>query len=204
MYSSFLKTALAAPLVLWYRAAAYPLKVWRRISSFAALRARLTLPVPVSTVVLGRANVYGSGRVRCGEGLLLYPRLYLETHGDGEIVLGDGVVLSTGVHLVAYAGIYVGRGTMIGEYTSVRDANHTREHGRTLRDSDHTAKPIVIGSEVWIGRGVTVLGGVTIGDRAIVGANAVVTRDVPADAVVAGVPAVPIKYRVPVSSEIER
>ncbi|HEY9127956.1 MAG TPA: acyltransferase [Acidobacteriaceae bacterium] len=151
--------------------------------------------MPTSTVVQGKPQVYGSGRIRLGEGLLLYPQLYLETCGDGEIVVGDGVVLSTGVHMVSYAGIFIGQGTMVGEYTSIRDANHTRVEGMTLRASDHSAKPIVIGSEVWIGRGVTVLGGVTIGDRAIVGANAVVTRDVPPDTVVAGVPAAPIKYR---------
>lgn len=195
MPSSAIKSTLATPLVWWYRWMAHPLKVWRRLSSFAALRARVAYAVPVSTVVLGRANIYGSGRIRLGEGILLYPGLYAETCGDGEIVIGDGVVLSTGVHLVSYAGIFIGKGTMVGEYTSVRDANHTRAEGMTLRDSDHAAKPIVIGSEVWIGRGVTVLGGVTIGDRAIVGANAVVTKDVPADSVVAGVPAVAIKYR---------
>ena len=115
-----------------------------------------------------------------------------ETVGHGEIVIGDGVVLSSGVHLVAYEGIFIGKGTMIGEYTSIRDANHTREAGQALRDSSHIAKPIVIGAEVWIGRGAAILSGVTIGDRATVGANAVVTKDVPAGAVVAGVPAVPI------------
>jgi acetyltransferase-like isoleucine patch superfamily enzyme len=204
MPSPTMKSALAAPLVLWYRSLAHPLKVLRRMNAFAALRAGLSLPLPASAVVLGRANVYGSGRVRCGEGLLIYPNQYLETQGDGEIVLGDGVVLSTGVHLVAYAGIYIGKGSMIGEYTSIRDANHTRKEGQTLRGSDHAAKAIVIGSEVWIGRGVAVLGGVTIGDRATVGANAVVTRDVPADTVVAGVPAVPIKSRMLIHSEIEQ
>ncbi|WP_263360067.1 acyltransferase [Acidicapsa ligni] len=203
MPSGKMKSALAAPLVLCYRTFAPILRVWRRVNAFAALRARLSLPLPVSTVVLGRTYIYGTGRVRCGQGLLLYPNQYMETEGDAEIVLGDGVVLSSGVHLVAYAGIRIGKGSMIGEYTSIRDANHTREEGQNLRDSSHMARPIEIGSQVWIGRGVAVLSGVTIGDGATVGANAVVTRDVPAGAIVAGVPAVPLQRKMPTPAVAE-
>jgi len=56
-----------------------------------------------------------------------------------------------------------------------------------------TTKPITIGSDVWIGGNVTVIGGVHIGDNVVVGAGAVLTKDVPANTVVAGVPARVIK-----------
>jgi acetyltransferase-like isoleucine patch superfamily enzyme len=189
------KSMLSAPLALCLRLLAAPIRGLRRLWAFAALRAALKYPLPASTVVLGRVSVYGTGRVRCGSDLLLYPDLHFETQDTAEIELGDGVVISTGVHLVAMAGVRIGNGTMIGEYTSIRDANHTRMAGSSLRGSGHVARPIAIGSEVWIGRGVAILGGVSVGDGATIGANAVITHDVPAGAVVAGVPARPIASR---------
>lgn len=167
----------------------------RRLYAHAALSAALPAGLPASVVVLGHAQVYGTGRALFGADTLIYPGLYLETHGEASIELGDGVVISSGVHLVAMAGIRIGAGTMIGEYTSVRDANHSRESGVTLRDSAHQARAITIGKEVWIGRGAAILAGVTIGDRATIAANAVVTRDVAPGAIVGGVPAVPLQKR---------
>lgn len=165
----------------------------RRLWHHARLASQLRYPLPASVVIEGRAYVYGTGAIRIGENGLLYPHLYLETQQNAEIVLDEGVVLSTGVHVAARVGIRIGRGTMIGEYTSLRDANHARDEGRMVRESGYVARPIVIGDDVWIGRGAIVLGGVTIGDGATIGANAVVTHDVPAGAVVAGVPARPLR-----------
>ncbi len=189
------KALLVAPIRFFLRSTAGVRESGRRIHAHAALAAQLNQPLPASTVVLGRAQVYGTGNIRFGKDALLYPDLHLETQEEASILLGDGVVLSRGVHLVAMAGMVIGRGSMIGEYASLRDANHIRVAGTPIRDAGHSARPIVLGEEVWIGRGVTVLGGVTIGDHATVGANAVVTRDVPAGAIVAGVPATAIRTR---------
>jgi acetyltransferase-like isoleucine patch superfamily enzyme len=165
-----------------------------RLYAHASLAADLD-DLPASVVVLGRTWVYGSRHIRIGENVLLYPEVHLETQGDARIELGDEVVISRGAHLVAMAGVTVGKGTLIGEYTSIRDANHMRDAGQTIRDSGYSAKPITSGDEVWIGRGVTILGGVTVGDKATIGANAVVTRDIPAGVTVVGVPASPISTK---------
>lgn len=164
---------------------------WRQFWSYISLDARVE-QLDTSVVVLGPPEIHGTGRIEMGRHLYLYRDLYFETRESGVIRIGDDVVLSRGVHLVAYAGIDIGAGSMIGEYTSLRDANHRFGPGLAPRDSGHVARPICIGENVWIGRGVTVLPGVTIGDGAVIGANAVVTHDVPPATVVTGVPARPV------------
>jgi acetyltransferase-like isoleucine patch superfamily enzyme len=185
--------SLLSNLLSWLLRIAAPLRDGLgRLYAYSSLASDLDESLPASVVVLGRIWVYGSGHIRVGENVLLYPGVHLETQGDAVIELGDDVVISRGAHLVAMAGVTVGKGTLIGEYTSIRDANHKRAPEKPVRDSGYSAKPITIGDDVWIGRGVTILGGVTIGHKATVGANAVVTRDIPEGVTVVGIPASPI------------
>lgn len=183
------KFLLSRMLSRWFRSTRPLCESMRRLRAHASLASEVSAPLPASAVVLDRVFVYGTGNIRIGENVLLYPGLHLETQGSAWIVIGDDAVISRGTHIVAMAGVTIGKGSMIGEYASIRDANHLRQEKRSLRDSAHAARPVVLGNEVWIGRGVAVLAGVTIGDRATVGANAVVTHDVAAGTTVAGVPA---------------
>ena len=187
-----LKLSFSSLLSSAYQATAVLRRNLRRVHSHALLSSDLKTPLDWSVVVLGSPEVHGTGMIRIGRNALLYPFLHLETEDEGSIDIGDGVVISRGVHIVSRTEITIGNGTMIGEYASIRDANHARMEGLRIRDSGYTAQPITIGKEVWIGRGVAILGGVTIGDGATVGANAVVIDDVPAGATAVGVPARPL------------
>lgn len=163
---------------------------------WAWTRLRCAVPGLASDcVVLGTVELHGTRRITTGRQLYLYQGLYLETQDAGTLAIGHGVVISRGVHLVAHADMTIGAGTMIGEYTSVRDANHAYGGTGPLRTGAYDVRPVQIGANVWIGRGVTILPGVTIGDNAVIGANAVVTRHVKANTVVAGIPARPIKSK---------
>jgi acetyltransferase-like isoleucine patch superfamily enzyme len=183
-----LLTAVLRPIAAMSRA----LDPARRLWAHSVFAARIDGPLPPSAVILGAPEVHGTGRIRCGEDLYLYRDLHLETREQGSIAIGNGVVISRGAHLVAFYGITIGDGAMIGEYSSLRDANHNFGGGGSVRHTGHSGAAISIGRNAWVGRGVTILPGVTVGDGAVIGANAVVTRDVPAGAVVGGVPAKPL------------
>lgn len=178
--------------IRWVMLGAGPLlRFWR----LASLKARVEGTVPVSTQFDGAVESSGRLRLELGERCRLGRRVFLETSGDGIIRLGPNVRVNAGTFIVSYAEVTLGRDSLVGEYVSIRDANHGVSADRPIREQPHTALPIRIGEGVWIGRGAVILKGVTIGDGAVVAANSVVTRDVRRMAVVAGAPAKEIGER---------
>lgn len=125
---------------------------------------------------------------RVDETFGLFPPFY--TDCGKNIDVGKNVFINSGCCFQDQGGITIGDGTLIGQQTVLATLNHDfdPEHRFNM-----TPKPIRIGKNVWIGAHATVLPGVTIGDYAIVAAGAVVVKDVPDRAVVAGVPAKIIK-----------
>ena len=156
--------------------------------AFARLREAIRSPLHGSNVVLAPVALEGTANIQIGRNARIYPGVLLETQGAGRIVIGDNVVLSRGVHIVAFASITLGDGCMVGEYASLRDADHQKS-AHSMRDSGHTVAPIVLARNVWVGRGACILKGVHIGANCIVGANAVLTRDLATSSCAVGVPA---------------
>lgn len=186
---------VASALGVAIRAGAAAAAPFRRLLRLASLRGRVDGVVPVTTQFDGDVESDGPVRLQLGAHCRFGRRVYLETTEGGVIRLGDHVRVNAGTFIVAYAEVSIGRDTLIGEYVSIRDADHGVEAGVLIRDQPHAARPIRIGEGVWIGRGAVVLKGVTIGDGAVVAANSVVTKDVRPMAIVAGVPARELKLR---------
>lgn len=123
------------------------------------------------------------------ESFSLFPPFY--TDCGKNIHIGKHVFINMGCKFQDQGGIFIGDGVLIGHNVVLATLNHAMQPERR---SDMLPAPIHIGKRVWIGSNATVLPGVTIGDGAVVAAGAVVTRDVPANTVVGGVPAKVIRH----------
>lgn len=137
------------------------------------------------------------GTVSLGDYAMLYGDTFMQTGSGGSIHIGEHAHLQPGCHLRAFlSDIVIGERAEIASGCAFYSFNHGIEPGTTIMDQPLNSKgPIVIGDGVWLGHGVTVLGGVTIGEGAVVAAGAVVVNDVPAGAIVGGVPAKVIRQR---------
>ena len=111
--------------------------------------------------------------------------------GEGRLTIGDAVLMSPGVRIACSDDIRIGDGVMMANGVYVTDSDWHGLYDRVAR-ADHPT-PVVIGRNAWLGDGAKVLKGVTVGENSIVAAGAVVTRDVPANTVVAGNPAQVVK-----------
>lgn len=127
---------------------------------------------------------------RQGEGLWIEPPFYCD-YGQ-HIEVGDKVFMNFNCVILDVCRVKIGSHTMFGPNVQVYTATHPlnwkeRSSGREL------GKPITIGAYVWLGGGAIICPGVSIGDRSVIGAGSVVTKDIPADVFAAGNPCRVIK-----------
>ena len=123
------------------------------------------------------------------ESFALFPPFH--TDCGKNIHIGKNVFLNMGCKFQDQGGIYIGDGALIGHNVVLATLNHAMSPSRR---GTMVPAPIRIGKNVWIGSNAAILPGVTIGDGAIVAAGAVVTRDVPENTIVGGVPARVIRH----------
>lgn len=120
--------------------------------------------------------------------LRVFPPFYSDF--GKNIHVGENVFINACCHFQDHGGVTLGDGCQIGHNVVFATLNHGLEPAD--RGTTYPA-PIVLGRNVWVGSNATILQGVTIGDNAVVAAGAVVSRDVPANTIVGGVPARIIK-----------
>ena len=114
----------------------------------------------------------------------LFPPFY--TDCGKNLVIGKNVFINSGCKVQDQGGIEIGDGTLIGHNVVLATLNHALAPERR---GDLIPRPIRIGKNVWIGSNAVILPGVTSGDGAVIAAGAAVTKDVPENSVVGGVPA---------------
>jgi acetyltransferase-like isoleucine patch superfamily enzyme len=154
-----------------------------RTDGIAFIGPRVTLQIGRGArIELGRWSWLGHGtKIRCHEGV---------------VSIGAKTVLGQECTISAYQHVSIGRECVIADRVMLIDFDHgVVEVDRPIRLQGIYKRDVRVGNNVWIGYGACILRGVTIGNNAIVGTSAVVTKDVPENAVVAGIPARVIRMR---------
>jgi acetyltransferase-like isoleucine patch superfamily enzyme len=135
------------------------------------------------------------GKVRFGRFVWIGDGTKIRCH-EGEVIIGDKAVLGQECTISAYQHVRIGEQCVIADRAMFIDFDHgMAEVDRPIRVQGIYKRDVDVGANVWVGYGACILRGVTVGDNAVIGTNSVVTRDVPANAVVAGIPARLIRMR---------
>lgn len=147
---------------------------------------------PRSLVIFGRNIHLGKyAQIICASDNCVRFTTWPGKQGEAEIIIGDYCLIAPGVRISAAKSIRIGHNCMLAANVIISDSDWHGIYNR-IRPFRCT-KPVVIENNVWLGERVIITKGVTIGENSVIGAGAVVTRDIPANCVAAGNPARVIK-----------
>jgi maltose O-acetyltransferase len=146
------------------------------------------------TLLIGDGNKFGYPLAfHLGNG-----RIQLQARTpDAEIVIGENNWFNNNVSLYALQSVRIGNNCLVGELVSIMDADFHEIEPATRNRSAGVVKPVVIGNNVWIGNRTMILKGAKIGDNSVIGTMSLVTGEIPANCIAAGVPTKVIR---PISS----
>lgn len=130
-----------------------------------------------------------AGQIKIAPGCKLDTGVILDAWG-GSIAVGSDVFIGPYTVIYGQGGVEIGEGCLIAMHCRILSSEHPlSDVSVPIRSLPDILKPTRIGRDVWLGAGVTVLGGVSLGDGCVIGAGAVVTKDIPSGAIAIGVPA---------------
>jgi acetyltransferase-like isoleucine patch superfamily enzyme len=145
---------------------------------------------PGVTIEIGK-----DARVRLGRWSWIGHGTKIRAH-EGEVRIGAKTVLGQECTISSFQHVSIGRECIVADRVMLIDFDHgVVEVERPVREQGIYKRDVRVGHNVWMGYGACVLRGVRVGDNAIIGTSTVVTKDVPANAVVAGVPAKVLRMR---------
>jgi acetyltransferase-like isoleucine patch superfamily enzyme len=174
----------------WYERNALP---WNRARiHFQLMRREAFARWPLHGNVLEALH---EGRLEVGRHVLLEPHVWLTAPGDARIRIGAGSFLNIGVMVAAHELVEIGEHCMLANGCFVTDADHRFDDpDKPVPWQGFTSKgPTRIGANVWCGANVVITSGVSVGERCVIGANSVVTCDIPPFSIAAGAPATVLK-----------
>ena len=167
--------------------------LWRRFLTPAGWRWETDGPVFFGKGL--QLQIAKGGKVKFGRFVWIGDGTKIRCH-EGEVEIGRKTVIGQETTISAYQRVVIGEQCVIADRAMFIDFDHGMvEAERPIRLQGIYKRDVVVGSNVWVGYGAAFLRGVTIGDNSVVGTSAVVARDVPANAVVGGVPAHIIRMR---------
>lgn len=152
-----------------------------------------------NSLVAKDVSILREENIHIGNNCSIQSHCTLETTGAGKIEIADGLSLGEYSHITSANEVTIGKNLLTGRFVLITDNSHGENKSKAelniapLQRAVYSKGKVVIGDNVWIGDKATILAGVTIGNGAIIAANAVVTKDVPAYSIAAGVPAKIIK-----------
>src|SRR5215217_5470101 len=180
-------------MVSWKYARLYYRYLWRRYLTVAGWRMETDGPV-----FFGRGlqlQIARGAKVRFGRFVWVGDGTKIRCH-EGEVVVGQKTVLGQECTISAYRHVRIGEQCVIADRAMFIDFDHGMvEVERQIRKQGIYKRDVEVGNNVWIGYGACLLRGVSVGDNSVIGTNSVVTKDVPANAVVGGIPARIIRMR---------
>jgi acetyltransferase-like isoleucine patch superfamily enzyme len=167
--------------------------LWRRLLTPAGWRWETDGPVFFGKHL--QLQISPRGRVRFGRFVWIGDGTKIRCH-EGEVLIGDKTVLGQECTISAYRHVRIGEQCVVADRAMFIDFDHgVVEVERPIRQQGIYMRGVEVGSNVWVAYGACVLRGVEVGDNSVIGTNTVVTKDIPANAVVGGVPARILRMR---------